>query len=854
MDDTPAVEAETPSALPTSEATLDVPLTEIDLPVRMLTVAQRLSLVTIRDLLRTPVATLTAQPNLGRRSIEVTQQLVADHLHMPWDDAVAQATTVAPGEGAPLHSLTNLRFWRDLAPALSETQRQVPVQSLTDLPARIRSYATREGIETLGELAARTSDDLLDAGNVGRKTIRDTLDAITAWAARGAVTPASYVEYTGLRALWQATTARCEQIDRIVLSHRAGLNGGAVTLTVLGDMLGVTRERVRQLEVRGVKIVSQTDGLWAQVEARLRSLLHAPVCAVDDVVREDPWFADFQTERGLTSFLFERVFEGRFNRFELGGVDVIGTVSDEELLAIRRMLLSRLAALHWPTAWAELEALVDHAAGELGGIVRGWLRDSVRQAVVFDDRDPSVVNGLGTTRTESLASLLRAAPGPVLIADLFREFGRSHLSRDVVFLKRGLVTHVDRLPGFDALAAKLVPRCARWMRAHGPTRQWSCEELVPVVVAEHELPTWFGAWPLAAMCGRRNEVRYVGRLAVVLPEVEGDRLHVVDAFIQVLRDAGGPLPEHELEARARMLRGFSPFTLVVSLQRRPFVEVAVDVWGLWDRDLPEGDAAAARAVEWTLEMLTLRGCGLTLRDVLSRLRGRSGAFDAWTDSMLRSVFRNDARLQTTVSGTVGLSEWQDARLPSRREIINQALTDGGGRVPIEVLQAKIAALYGEAPSRSALAWGAWGIGGRLSGLDLIRVDATAQHEALTSIPGIPPEAIPTFESLRALPAGDLDELSRDVELHTQRFFHEAVSCDAIDVTAAIAAQRKSRSLLAIYADATPEAQALISAAVRYYIHEGDGAWDFTEGGLDDDLEVLDAVRAHLGVEGETPAS
>ena len=51
-------------------------------------------------------------------------------------------------------------------------------------------------------------------------------------------------------------------------------------------------------------------------------------------------------------------------------------------------------------------------------------------------------------------------------------------------------------------------------------------------------------------------------------------------------------------------------------------------------------------------------------------------------------------------------------------------------------------------------------------------------------------------------------------------------------------------------DAAP--RRLVEAAVRYFVLSDDGAWDFTANGLDDDLAVLRAVAARVGVVAGAP--
>jgi hypothetical protein len=219
--------------------------------------------------------------------------------------------------------------------------------------------------------------------------------------------------------------------------------------------------------------------------------------------------------------------------------------------------------------------------------------------------------------------------------------------------------------------------------------------------------------------------------------------------------------------------------------------------------------------------------------------------------MLRSVLRHDPRLQTSVQRAVGLAEWEDIRLPTRRDVVKQCLAEGGGRAPLALVQSRIAALYGVAPPRHALAWNAWQLGARVMDDDLVMRDAGEPEAPSDILPGVPPGAWALFTALKAEGADDLEGRGAEVDAHVRRFFHEAVTNEAIDLTAVTAAQRKCHALLERARGGADDVRRLVHAAVCYFLREDDGAWDFTAGGLNDDLAVLNAVTASLGVDGAT---
>lgn len=65
--------------------------------------------------------------------------------------------------------------------------------------------------------------------------------------------------------------------EQLVLNHRLGMNGeSAKTLAEVGDLMGITRERVRQIEskaLRKMKCTSCASGIWTMSRTAMKSKL-----------------------------------------------------------------------------------------------------------------------------------------------------------------------------------------------------------------------------------------------------------------------------------------------------------------------------------------------------------------------------------------------------------------------------------------------------------------------------------------------------------------------------------------------------------------------------------------------------
>src|SRR5690606_32988218 len=98
---------------------------------------------------------------------------------------------------------------------------------------------------------------LAAAQNLGRRSIVETRELLLAWMTNP---PRAASEYGSFWALLLDRMAALSAIDRLVLTQRSGVSGDTRTLSEIGGMLGVSRERVRQVEARALRRVAR--GPW----------------------------------------------------------------------------------------------------------------------------------------------------------------------------------------------------------------------------------------------------------------------------------------------------------------------------------------------------------------------------------------------------------------------------------------------------------------------------------------------------------------------------------------------------------------------------------------------------------------
>jgi superfamily I DNA/RNA helicase/mRNA-degrading endonuclease RelE of RelBE toxin-antitoxin system len=706
--------------VPSPESLPGTQLMDLDVPVRLVNWALSKGISTLEELSRCSPQEMLGERNLGRRSIAAARAAIEKHLGLLWEEHAKQGgKELALPPALTQEEATARGHWDALRATLTPAQCAVV---LLEVPfsARVRGYIEKNNLQTVGDLASRSSLVLSSADNFGRKSVKDLAIALGGYfeRAQGELDLAQTGLMEGLKSLIE----REETMPRIIASRRSGLSGEPQTLQELGDTFGVSRERIRQLEGKFAQSARQRP--WGrELRMRVEAALPGGAVLLSDLEHE-PWWAGAEASWNVVRFAVETIVADE-PRVILWDDDVwlsARALADVELAWSEYTAQAQEISLPAPSK--PFEELTLTFRGRVGVRFAQRFHEKLRELLHLETRDGAEwVLGFGDSRRAEVLAILRKCDAPIHVDELRERMGRRALIPDeVMYFARGMIGLEQHFPDFAQWRERLVPAAKKVMEEQGPERQWSTSELVDELREDFDIPAWLTDWCLASLIRTGKQLAYLGRLRVALPSVNDGaaRVQVVELLEKLVRDAGRPLQKGTLVENARTQIGVPEMTLLLSCNRLPFVRLADDEIGLFSRDIPGGPAAAQEAVDQVASVLIRKGRGVSLFHAHEEVMALSSVHEAWPSELTLSVLRTDGRFRLSRGGGIGLSEWESTRMPSRLELVRAALDDGSGRVSVEAATARIEAHYGDRPVRSVMNSFAHHLGARLDGEWILR--------------------------------------------------------------------------------------------------------------------------------------
>ena len=481
--------------------------------------------------------------------------------------------------------------------------------------------------------------------------------------------------------------------ERSVLAARMGFGCARLTLQEISNSVGVTRERVRQIEVKICKVL-RTQTRWVEIEQRIDGLLRGRTMPLllDGLSAIDPWFEGLTDLRGPMEFIFDRLLDRRLNILDVDGTLCVSRLSEDEwgseVRAARRMLEGCV-----PDHISEDEArhLVESLLVGPGEELRGDLWSGASQAARFADLPDGTrrLMAYGKSAEAVVHAILSGSPVPLHYSEIqkravaevdsppdVRRIHNAAANVGILFARGtyGLPQHSPLNPTeLDVVRAEVEDL----MYGEASDRQWHCMELCDALVERGlGFDERLSKYVVNLALKGSPQLAYLGRLvwghAASWQESVSSRIDVRQAVIALLEREGRPLSTAEIRSRLEMERGVNVHFQIHPTE--PLVRVGPGEWGLMHRDLDLDVETARDLLAKLQDRLRVLGRGIHLSEVGRELSEGEGEVNARElNPYWISTLAKQSGLRTDKGQYVYLQEWGSSRRMSVQDSVQAAL-------------------------------------------------------------------------------------------------------------------------------------------------------------------------------------
>lgn len=554
------------------------------------------------------------------------------------------------------------------------------------LPVRAENVFQVSRISTVRDLADWSADALLDQQNFGRKSLRDTLRAITAALNEGPLrgaTAGAVPEFSHLLTEVRRSLLTFSDRERDVLIRRLGFETPPETLQEIADDYGVTRERIRQIEARATKKWIRESSWDDILEQKISRLLIGrsfplPVAGVEAI---DAWFEGVSGHRVFFRNLVQTICGDRIHLLPIDGLYYFSLMTQEtweRTVSEASALLSSGAGRGWSVDYSRslVHGMLPDTAREFAALL--W--DKASRLCHFSDAEDGsrILTSYGRGADQLVEAILAESDTPLHYTEIAErarlrdgrtlDARRAHnAAANVGFLfARGTYGLMRHMPLSDEQMSQIRSEAEDIVSSETPGRQWHSSEILSELSERMEGGgDGLDKYVLNIVLAGSEMLRPLGKMTWVVTAVgvnDQTRIDVHQAIVAIVRAAGHPLSTGEIKERLTAVRGVNEFFQILPID--PLIRMHPGIWGINDRDVPISRERQQLLVEDLVRRLNERQSGIHASELPEILPLQNCAPETFL-----SIASQDRRLKISQGRYIHLAEWEG----SRRETIGCAV-------------------------------------------------------------------------------------------------------------------------------------------------------------------------------------
>jgi len=570
-------------------------------------------------------------------------------------------------------------------------ERTFDTMSLT---VRITNVFSAMGLQTVSDLAAHSLAEMLGIKNFGRTSVIHLTDRLEAALREGPFSVEAKIDDAANLTLLMSirrSLLNCEEREQSIVRRRMGLDSPAETLQQIGDDLGITRERVRQIESKAVTRLRREefwdDLLTKKMAAMLRNRnFPLPVLGVEAA---DHWFAGMAEFPSVLRYVLLDMCDGLANIVSIDGIDYFAFLDQQRWSASLReaeKLLEDSVGRRWTEDHCRL--MVHGLVPEKSREFRTLLWDKASSLCHFADDANGVrwLTSYGRGAEHIVEAVLGASERPLHFTEIAhlasiragREIDahRAHFAAAAIGLLMGRGTYgVERHLPIDGDSLRNLGEEAEEVVADGPTeRQWHTYEILASLVERgSDFAGIADKYLIDIALQRSGGLQRLGRLMWVNSPgeqaSEAPRIELRQAVISLLQQAGRPLRVRDIQQRLVAIRGGNEHFQIPMVD--PLIRVGPGLWGLNDRDISVKRPDQPLFLDCLVDILRHRGFAIHA----SELSTDTVSLPRLPAAAIFSLATADRRMRVNQDQHLYLREWGGPRREGISEAVQAVLAE-----------------------------------------------------------------------------------------------------------------------------------------------------------------------------------
>lgn len=558
---------------------------------------------------------------------------------------------------------------------------------------RVRNTFLEKGVSSIKDLCLFNIREMLEWPNFGIHSLNNIVQAVIEFASQEQTFPTSYLteerikeritEIPLLQHIEYSLNELCEK-ETLILKLRLGYEQSKLTLEEVGAKLGLTRERIRQIEKNAYKKLMNynywDDILLDKLDRLLSAKRNIPLY-VSMLEIEDCWFKGCSEKQEFISELIFHISEKRLKILNFGE-PIISRIPQDLLFQILNELLDDIEQLSSQNITRDdLNMVIEDKLNkydclDLRDIMTVQIEDKLQFRYDSDLSEEYLV-GVGNGFKLKLLSLLQESPIPLHYIEITQLFNKKYDSKnsertihskfnlysDFKLFARGTYGLLSHLDIADEQQKFIIWQCEKLIEESNVNKQWSCHEILTRLSGEiYTNKFHLDKYRLDIILSKSSKLRSMGRQIWVHCDSEKifkqSRIEIESTCIQVLLNAGVPLSSDILINEVEKIRGVGEFLILQP--NNNYTRVAPNLWGLVERDFYIRENEKGQILNSLWSILREFGCCLYIDELKEFLDIESNAdFNNFTNYMLYSLATLDNRFRAFRGYFIGLSDWDN---------------------------------------------------------------------------------------------------------------------------------------------------------------------------------------------------